>query len=63
MTPSAPETEKAIEQWDERNRLITDNEKYVRHGQILIVRDDSDRRAKVYHRKQFREQPPDLTQS
>ena len=41
LTPS--ETEKAKDQWIRCRLVTTDNEKYVKRGQALIVRDDPQR--------------------
>ena len=44
-TPS--ETEKAKDQWIRYRLMTTDNEKYVKRGQALIIRDDPQRREEA----------------
>ncbi len=41
--PASCETEKAKDQWIRHRLLMTDNEKYVKRGQALIIRDDPQR--------------------
>ena len=38
--PASRETEKAKDQWIKRRLWMTYNEKYVRRGQTLIIKDD-----------------------
>ena len=45
--PASRETEKAKDQWIRHRLLMTDNEKYVKRGQALIIRDDPQRREEV----------------
>ena len=41
--PAFRETEKAKDKWIRHRLLMTDNEKYVKRGQALIIRDDPQR--------------------
>ena len=45
--PTSCETEKAKDQWIRCKLVTTDNEKHVRHDQVLIIRDDPQRREGV----------------
>ena len=45
--PASRETEKAKDQWIRCRLVTTDNEKYVKRGQALIIRDDPQRREEV----------------
>ena len=46
-TPTSSETEKAKDQYIRHKLLITDNTKYVKRGQALIIRDDPQRYEEV----------------
>ena len=46
-TPTSSETEKAKDQCIRHKLLITDNTKYVKRGQALIIRDDPQRYEEV----------------
>ena len=45
--PASRETEKAKDQWIRHRLLMTDNERYVKRGQALIIRDDPQRHEEV----------------
>ena len=45
--PTPSETEKAKDQWIRCRLVTTDNEKYVKRGQALIIRDDPQRHEEV----------------
>ena len=45
--PTPSETEKAKDQWIRCRLVTTDNEKYVKRGQSLIIRDDPQRHEEV----------------
>ena len=45
--PTPSETEKAKDQWIKRRLWMTYNEKYVRRGQTLIIKDDPQRLEEV----------------
>ena len=45
--PTPSETEKAKDQWIRCRLVMTDNEKYVKRGQALIIRDDPQRHEEM----------------
>ena len=45
--PTPFETEKAGDRWIRRRLLMTDNAKYVKRGQALIIGDDPQRHEEV----------------